>query len=41
MAIETLVSPDWLHNHLSDPDIRPIDVRWYLTDPSRGRAEYE
>lgn len=26
---------------LDDPDVRIVDVRWYLGDPERGRAEYE
>lgn len=25
---------------LDDPDIRVCDIRWYLADPERGRAEY-
>jgi thiosulfate/3-mercaptopyruvate sulfurtransferase len=40
MTIDLLVSADWLAAHLGDPDVRPIDVRWYLTEPARGRAEY-
>lgn len=35
-----LVSVAWLVAHLDDPAIRPIDVRWYLTEPGRGLAEY-
>jgi thiosulfate/3-mercaptopyruvate sulfurtransferase len=37
---EALVSAAWLHAHLDDPDVRPIDVRWYLTERGRGRADY-
>jgi thiosulfate/3-mercaptopyruvate sulfurtransferase len=33
-----LVSTDWLAQHLHDPDLRVVDVRWYL-DPSRRGAE--
>src|SRR5690242_3333118 len=40
MTVEPLVTAAWLSDHLSDPSIRPVDVRWYLTDPGRGRAEY-
>jgi thiosulfate/3-mercaptopyruvate sulfurtransferase len=35
-----LVTPAWLHEHLSDPDLRVVDTRWYLMEPARGRAEY-
>jgi thiosulfate/3-mercaptopyruvate sulfurtransferase len=40
-AAPLLVSAEWLHAHLSDPGLRPVDVRWYLTEPARGRAEYQ
>lgn len=33
-----LVSTDWLAEHLHDPDLRVVDLRWYL-DPSRRGAE--
>lgn len=37
----TLVSTDWLSDHLSDPDIRIIDASWYLPDANRDpKAEY-
>ncbi len=36
-----LVTADWLNQHISDPNIQIIDVRWYLPEPSRGRIEYE
>jgi thiosulfate/3-mercaptopyruvate sulfurtransferase len=39
--IPALVSVEWLAERLSDPTVRPIDTRWYLTEPGRGRAEYE
>ena len=34
-----VVSPEWLREHLDDPDVRVIDFRWYL-DGSRGRDAY-
>lgn len=39
---KTLVSTDWLAQHLRDPDLRILDASWYL--PAAGRnpqAEYE
>ena len=38
---KTLVSTDWLANHLKDPDLRVLDGTWFM--PSEGRnakAEY-
>lgn len=38
---KTLVSTDWLAQHLKDPDLRVLDASWYL--PAEGRdpkAEY-
>lgn len=35
-----LVSVDWLATQLKDPTVRPIDVRWFLTERGRGRQEY-
>ncbi len=38
---KTLVSTDWLAQHLQDPDLRVLDASWYL--PATGRdakAEY-
>ena len=38
----TLVSTDWLAQHLKDPDLRVLDASWYLPDAGRdARAEYE
>lgn len=38
----TLVSTQWLADHLSDPDLRVLDASWYLPDMNRdARAEYE
>lgn len=39
MAFGPLVSADWLHEHLTDHDVRVIDFRWYLRG-KRGRDEY-
>ena len=41
MTIDPLVTAEWLNQRLGDPNVRPIDVRWYLTERGRGRAEYE
>jgi thiosulfate/3-mercaptopyruvate sulfurtransferase len=36
-----LISPEALAARLGEPDLRIADVRWYLGEPDRGRAEYE
>jgi thiosulfate/3-mercaptopyruvate sulfurtransferase len=36
-----LISPERLAADLDDPRLRVADVRWYLGQPERGRAEYE
>lgn len=41
MSVEPLVTPEWLNERLGDPNVLPIDTRWYLTEPRRGRAEYD
>ena len=39
---KTLVSTEWLTDHLSDPDLRIIDASWYLPAMERdGHAEYD
>ena len=39
---KTLVSTEWLADHLKDPDLRIFDASWYLPDMNRdARAEYE
>jgi thiosulfate/3-mercaptopyruvate sulfurtransferase len=38
--IPALVSIEWLAARLGDPAVRPVDVRWYLTERGRGRDEY-
>ena len=38
---KTLVSTDWLAQHINDPDLRILDASWYLPDMNRdGAAEY-
>lgn len=37
---QLLVTPEWLTDHLDDPNVRPVDVRWYLLQPEQGRDEY-
>ena len=36
-----LVSTEWLAEHLDHEPLRVVDTRWYLTEPVRGRSEYE
>ncbi|MEM6593920.1 MAG: 3-mercaptopyruvate sulfurtransferase [Pseudomonadota bacterium] len=39
---KTLVSTDWLHKHINDPDLRILDGSYYLPDAGRdGKAEYD
>ena len=38
--VPALVTAAWLAAHLDDPHVQPVDVRWYLTERGRGRAEY-
>ncbi|MFK7762314.1 MAG: 3-mercaptopyruvate sulfurtransferase [Roseobacter sp.] len=39
---KTLVSTDWLAQHLKDPDMRVLDASWYLPEAGRdGKAEYD
>jgi thiosulfate/3-mercaptopyruvate sulfurtransferase len=35
-----IVTTDWLAAHLDAPDLRIVDVRWYMDDPGRGRQAY-
>ena len=30
MTFGPIVSPEWLHEHINDEDVRVIDFRWYL-----------
>ncbi len=36
----SLISPDELLARLGDPTLRICDVRWWLTDPGKGRRDY-
>jgi thiosulfate/3-mercaptopyruvate sulfurtransferase len=36
----TLIAADDLRARLGDPALRLFDVRWWLTDPDRGRHDY-
>jgi thiosulfate/3-mercaptopyruvate sulfurtransferase len=39
---KTLVSTDWLGQHLKDPDLRILDASWFLPEAGRDpKAEYE
>ena len=39
---KTLVSTQWLADHLGNPDLRILDASWYLPDMGRdARAEYD
>lgn len=41
-APQTIVSVDWLAQHLDDPDLRILDASWYLPQMGRdARAEYD
>jgi thiosulfate/3-mercaptopyruvate sulfurtransferase len=40
MSLRTLVSAQWLQEHLHDPDLAIVDLRWYLGRPGDGRAAY-
>ena len=33
------MSPEWLHEHIGEPDLRLVDFRWYLTG-RQGRDAY-
>ncbi len=40
-ATDSLVSTDWLLEHLEQPDLRIVDASWYMPDEQRNpRAEY-
>jgi thiosulfate/3-mercaptopyruvate sulfurtransferase len=38
--VDPLVSTDWLAARLGRPDLRVVDVRWYLDPSRRGRDAY-
>lgn len=35
-----LVTTAWLADHLNDSNLRLVDTRWYLLQPSKGEADY-
>ncbi|MGF1568615.1 MAG: sulfurtransferase [Nodosilinea sp.] len=37
----SLVTPEWLVNHLDDPNLVIVDCRFSLADPNQGRQQYE
>lgn len=37
----SIVSADWLADNLEQPDVKIVDLRWYLGEPVKGRKEYE
>ena len=37
----SLISADALLARIDDPDLRLADVRWWLSDPAKGRRDYE
>ncbi len=38
--MDSLVTPAWLAEHLGDPAVRSVDVRWSLTARRSGHGEY-
>jgi thiosulfate/3-mercaptopyruvate sulfurtransferase len=40
MTFGPIASPEWLHEHLDDKDLRVIDFRWYLLG-GKGRDAYD
>jgi thiosulfate/3-mercaptopyruvate sulfurtransferase len=38
--VNPLISVEELAGQLADHDLRIVDTRWYLADPTEGRAEY-
>lgn len=39
-AVGPLVSTSWLSTHLTDPNVRPIDCRFRLSDPQYGERQF-
>lgn len=37
---DSVVTVEWLADHLYDENVRVVDVRWFLNDPDRGATEY-
>jgi thiosulfate/3-mercaptopyruvate sulfurtransferase len=40
MGFGPIVSPEWLQEHLGEPQLKVVDLRWYL-DGRSGRAAYD
>jgi thiosulfate/3-mercaptopyruvate sulfurtransferase len=40
MTFGPIVTPEWLHEHLDDANLRIVDFRWYLLG-GKGREAYE
>ncbi len=40
MTVPALVTTEWLAEHLGDPQVRVVDVRWSLLERGKGRAAY-
>lgn len=36
----SLVTTEWLRARLDDPNVRVVDIRWYLLEPDKGEANY-
>lgn len=41
MTANPIVSPEWLHAHLEDPDVVIVDCRFSLADPTLGQRQYQ
>lgn len=39
--MSSLVTTHWLADHLNDENIRIVDTRWYLLQPSKGESDYK
>ena len=39
-VVNPLVTTEWLAGHLGAPDLRVVDVRWYIDPARRGRDAY-
>ncbi len=35
-----LISTQWLAKHLNDANVRVVDTRWYLLQPTKGETDY-
>jgi thiosulfate/3-mercaptopyruvate sulfurtransferase len=38
--MDDLVTTEWLAEHLNDANVRVVDARWYLMQPSKGGIDY-